>query len=224
MLKKVLFTFFIMGTVASQAQEESHFRAEIQAGGSFGGTEISFSGVSDDIDPDTGLIIGGGIWQDEVITPIISVGLTYHHTKGADYEESVGGTFGDATLAGNLNIEHEIDAVMANIMIRDNQGKLMNNSKFHPYIGGGLGIANVDADISATAAVTVGGSTFTGLGTAEDGDSNLAAQAFIGFDYDVTNNVYFGFNASYFYTDVDLFDAEVVFDNFRTMGTLGYNF
>lgn len=152
------------------------------------------------------------------------MGLTYHHTKGADYEESVGGSFGDGILAGNLSIKHEIDAVMANLMIRDNRGKLMNNGKFHPYIGGGLGVANVDAEISATAAVTSGGTTFVSSGTVDDGDSNLALQAFVGFDYDVANNIYLGFNASYFYTDVDLFDAEVEFNNFRTMGTIGYNF
>jgi hypothetical protein len=200
------------------------YRIEGQFGMSTGDPDIEFAGVSDELDTDTGLNYGVALWGENNIYPNLSVGLQYNRTSDADYSETIGASLLGATLTGTADIEHDIDMFMVNAVFRDNSGTMFGNSKFHPYIGGGIGYANVDADLTLAATVVVGTTTLSATGSINDDDSNFAGQIMGGFDYDITDKVYLGFNASYFRTDADLFGTEVEFENFRAMGVIGYNF
>jgi len=193
-------------------------RAEIQAGFILDGDpEITFAGVSDDLDVDTGINLGAAYWMDGVGSPNLSLGLSWNHTMDADYEESAAATFLGVTLAASLLIEHDIDAFMVNAVYRNNSSK----TKVHPYIGGGIGIASTDADINL--AVTVNGQVLAAAAASDD-DTSLAGQFMGGIDYEISENAYIGINATYFMTEAELFGADVDFDSFRVMAILGITF
>jgi opacity protein-like surface antigen len=200
------------------------YRLEGQFGMSTGDLEIEFAGVSDDLDADNGLNYGVQFWGENDIYPYLSIGLQYNRTSGADYSEAFGATLLGATLTATARIEHDIDIFMVNAVLRDNPGTMFGNSKFHPYIGGGIGHARVDADLTIAANLTINGTLLSAAGTFNDDDGGFAGQIMGGFDYDITDKVYVGVNASYFMMDADLYGAEVEFNNFRAMGVVGYNF
>ena len=195
-------------------------RAEFQAGFVTGDPEITFNGVSEDLDVDNGINLGGNLWFDGVVSDNLSFGLSVNRTTQADFSESASVTFLGVTLGGTLDIEHDIDAVMFNVMFRDNSA----GKKMRPYVGGGIGFANVDAEATLTATITVNGQAFTGVGTTSDDDTNFAAQFMGGVDFEITENVYVGANLGYFMTEADLFGAEVDFDSFRGNLVLGVKF
>lgn len=195
-------------------------RAEFQVGMVSGDPELSFAGVTDDLDVDTGMNLGGSLWWDGIATPNLSLGVSVNRTMEADFSQTAALTFLGVTLTGTLDIEHDIDTLMVNAVFRDNS----NEKKIHPYIGGGIGIAKTDADVTLSATVTVNGQAFTGVGTTSDDDTSFAAQFMGGVDFEITENVYVGANMGYFMTEADLFGAEVEFDNFRANLILGVTF
>ena len=195
-------------------------RGEFQAGFASGDPEITFAGVSEDLDVDTGINLGANLWFDDLVSPNLSFGLSVNRATQADFSESAAVTFLGVTLAGTLDIEHDIDTVMFNVLLRDNSA----GKKIRPYIGGGVGFANVDAEATLTATITVNGQAFTGVGTTSDDDTNFAAQFMAGADFEITENVYVGANLGYFMTEADLFGAEIDFDTFRGNLVLGVKF
>jgi opacity protein-like surface antigen len=215
-MKKVILTLVLAFSFSQFVLADT--RGEFQAGFILDGDpEISFAGVSDDLDVDTGINLGAAFWVDGVGSPNLSLGVSWNHTMDADYSESATGILFGAAVGLNLAIEHDIDAFMVNAVFRDNS----SNSKMHPYLGGGVGFAKVDADVSA--ALTVNGQVFS-AGAISDDDTPFAAQITGGFDYDISENAYLGVNATYFMTEATLFGADVEFDSFRVMATLGITF
>ena len=215
-MKKIILTLVLTFSFCQFVLADS--RAEIQAGFILDGDpEITFAGVSDDLDVDTGTNLGAAYWMDGVGSPNLSLGLSWNHTMNADYDESAAATFLGVTLGANLAIEHDIDAFMVNAVYRNNA----SDTKLHPYIGGGVGIASTDADINL--AVTVNGQVLASAAASDD-DTSFAGQITGGFDYDISENAYLGINATYFMTEAELFGADVEFDSFRVMATLGITF
>ena len=199
-------------------ESTGNYRLEISGGIQGGNPDIEFAGASDKLDTSTGFAVSGGLWVDKVGFDYLSLGLQFTHLGGADYNESAAATLFGVTLAANVEITHNINALMANAALRKNDGTL------HPYVGGGVGVAFTDADITAAGTITVGGSTFAFAGTADDSDTSFAAQVFGGVDIDVTDNIYVGVNGRYFMTNADLFGADVKFRNYVAMGVVGFRF
>ena len=52
----------------------------------------------------------------------------------------------------------------------------------------------------------------------------VTAQAFMGFDYDVTENLYIGTHAKFSYVNGDIIDEDIEVGQFVFMGALGYKF
>ncbi len=193
-------------------------RLEVGGGVQAGDPEIEFGGVSGDLDTGTGYVAGAAVWVDGLGLEFLSLGVQYLRLAGNDFSETGSGTFLGVTVAGTLDIEPTIDAVMFNAALRKNDGT------FHPYVGGGVGVAFSSADISASAVVVVGGSTFVVAGSADDNDTGIAGQVFGGVDVDVTDNIYLGVNGRYLVTSANLFGADVNFGNFAGMGVVGVRF
>ncbi len=201
------------------------YRAEVQFGVNTGDTEVG--GVTDlffevegtDFDSDTGNTFGAQFWVDNY-PGNFSIGLQYMRLTDADY----GGNRTEFCIfcVPDTTEEHyspEIDAVMVNFLLRDHAGTLINE-RLHPYIGAGLGASWVDVDAVIITTTGTGTTTITG----SDDATGLAGQLMVGIDYDITEKIYLGLNASYFATYVDLFNDEHDFEKFIGMATLGYKF
>ncbi|MCH7544427.1 MAG: outer membrane beta-barrel protein [Proteobacteria bacterium] len=194
------------------------FRLEVGLGIHGGDPDIEFAGVSGSLDTDTGIAISAAGWVDHVGWKHFSLGLEYLRLQDSDFHESASVVFLGGTLTGTLDFEPTIDAVMVNAAIRKNTGMA------HPYIGGGIGLAHADADLTASATVTVGGQTFSVSGSANDTDTAFAGQLFGGMDVDIGGSWYFGVNARYFLMNADLFGADVEFRNWVVLGFVGLKF
>lgn len=220
-MKKVLVAAVAAASVmilGSSAQAED-VRFEIGGGGVFNTTDISFAGASDELDTDTGLALAGALWFDRVGSDVLSLGLQFERHSDADYNETVGGTILGVALTANANVQHDINMFLAMAALRDNTGSMMGDS-IHPYLGAGVGVARTNADIDAT--ITVNGQTIT-AGTS-DSDTSVAGQVFTGIDFDLTDSVYFGLNASYSVTNANLFGADVDFADTTVMAKIGFKF
>ena len=220
-MRKLKLTLIGLASIISVNANAVDTRAEAQLGITKGDPEISFAGASDDLDTGTGLSIGAGVWFDGVVAPNISLGLQYNRLTNADYSDAIGATLLGNVLAVNVNIDHDVDLFMLNAVFRDNSSSGLGGGKFHPYIGGGIGLAKVDADINV--ALTINGVALA-TAAASDDDTSLAGQIMAGFDYDVSDSVYVGANASYMISDTKLFGADVDIGMFRAMGVLGFRF
>jgi opacity protein-like surface antigen len=189
------------------------------AGATGGDPDIEYSGVSDSLDVGTGIAATAGLWWDRVGgLPWLSVGAQYLRLQDFDYSESASGTLLGANLTVGVDIEPTIDAFFANAAARLNEGSV------HPYAGAGIGFARADADITASATITVSGQTFHASGTASDDDLGLAYQAYAGIDFDITESISLGANLSYVRVDADLFGADVEFKNITGLLVLGIKF
>jgi len=199
-------------TTASSAE----WRAELGLGAHGGDPEVSFAGETDDLDTNTGIAITAQLWADGVAetAPWLTLGLQYLRLDDADFSEAASGTVLGATVTAQLDLNPTLDGFLLNAAYRKPDGK------FHPMIGGGIGIAK--ASVDAVGSVTVNGQTFAG--TTDDDDTSLAWQMFAGFDYDVTDKAYIGVSMNYFGTDATLFSADVEFRNLVGMARAGYRF
>ena len=209
-LVTTVFAGLLLITLSASAFAANHFRLQFGAGVQGGDPELSFAGVSGDLDTDTGIAISAGVWVDKVKWKYLSLGLEYLRLQDSDFNESASATFLGVTLSGTLDIEPTIDAFMVNAAIRKNDGSI------HPYIGGGIGLAFADV----TGTVIIDGETLT----EDDDDTAFAGQLFIGFDYDVVGSLYLGVNGRYFLMDADLFGADVEFRIWSVMGIVGFRF
>ena len=212
----VLFSFLTIQATAQSAE----WRAELGLGAHGGDPEISFAGESEDLDTDTGFAVTGQLWADGVTekAPWLTMGLQYLRLDDADFSEAASGTVLGATITGQLDLDPTLDGFLVNVAYRKPDGK------FHPMIGGGIGVAKASVDASVVATITVNGQTFIAAGDADDDDTNFAWQMFAGFDYDVTDKAYVGATVSYFGTDAALFGADVEFRNLVGIARVGYKF
>jgi len=163
-------------------------RIEGGVGYNNGGTDTTISGPAGSAS--TNLFGGGGIaaeaaiWSDGALLRNVSLGAQYLHfsdSMTATASSSVGPIFGLTSATGNLSLN--TDAMMLDAAWRpDIEG-------FHPFLGTGIGMAFT----------TLSGSA---LGfSARDSQAALAGQAFLGFDYDITSNIYAGVTGRFFISE-----------------------
>lgn len=229
-----LVAFALLGGQA-EAQDEVRYRAEVGAGAFFGDPEVSAPGQTGDLDinADTGIAISAALWSD---SPggirDLSVGSQYLRLQDGDFGGTVDVTIPSFTIIAPLKVEPTINAVMFNALYRYNKNE---GNRFHPYIGGGIGAAFVDVDVSATGPVTVNGTPGLVTGSRSESTVGFAWQAIAGVDVDVTDHVYLGVNYRYFGTDVTFtdvlgfagvpgVDVDVDFRQHVIMGIIGYRF
>jgi len=144
----------------------------------------------------SGLAANAGIWYDGAFGQPgtfpgdISIGAQYLHlTNDGSITASAGGL---ASAKADLSLN--TDAVMANIAWRVNDGSL------HPFIGAGIGVAFNEMSVGGS--IAAGGLGLAGSATLpSDSETAFAAQAFFGFDYDFTPNIYGGVTGRYVYSD-----------------------
>ena len=203
---------------ANAQQPQNNIRVELGGGVQSGDPEITFAGVSEDLDTGIGYAAGAGLWVDMVGFDYLSLGAQYTRLGGGDYKESGSATVLNTSFTGTIEISHTVDAFMANAALRKNDGT------FHPYIGGGAGVAFTSSEVSLSGTLVVNGVTYAGAGSDDDSDVAFAWQAFGGLDIDVTDNVYVGLNARYVGTDANLFGADVSLRKFVGMGVVGFRF
>jgi hypothetical protein len=138
----------------------------------------------------TSLIGGDGIaaeaalWADDMVLPSISLGAQYLYldNSGSVTASSLGGPIvGLTSVTSTLSLT--TNAVMFNAAWRP------TIERIHPFLGAGVGVAFT----------TLSGSA---LGfSASSSQTDAAAQVFLGFDYDLTPNIYTGVTGRFFISD-----------------------
>jgi hypothetical protein len=148
-----------------------------------------------------GLAANAGLWVDAPFsawtqhwfTDCLSLGVQYLYLGNS---LSLRGTVTSALNgSASFNTDLQMNAVMFNAALRYNEGFL------HPYVGGGFGgvygIIGINYSAAATGIGAISGARSADFGT-------TAGQAFAGFDYDITSNIYAGVSGIFFFSDTSL--------------------
>jgi len=204
------------GPAAAEDSLLANVRLELGAGAQWGDPELTFGGASADLDTGVGYAATAGGWIDRVLTDYVSVGVQYLRLDNADFSQSGTAGLPGLTATGQFDVEPTIDSVMFNLVSRLPRGT------FHPYVGGGIGVAVVSTDFNFSGTTTIGNSTFVGTTSADDRDTAFAWQILGGMDVDITDKFYVGINGRYFATNVTLFGIDVEFRNVAAMAVAGY--
>jgi len=102
-----------------------------------------------------------------------------------DYDKISGsGTVGAVTFSGTATLNGHTDVVMgvANAIVTP-----LGRSRFSPYVGAGLGFANLDSHLNSVSAAGV-----TQTVNASESETDFAFDVLAGFDYAVTDNLLLG--------------------------------
>lgn len=182
-------------------------------------TKASSPGIgslSTDLLGGDGLAAAGAAWLDIRLMPvsIISLGAQYLHldSGGSISANSTVPIFGLTSATGNLELGTE--AVMFNAAWRAPLGGI------YPFIGAGIGVAFQELSGSALGV------------SAKDSRTDLAAQVFVGLDFDIGANIYAGVTGRFFISDstydVNILGTPVEIDvtnrPISLMGHLGVRF
>ena len=193
--------------IAAEPAAESSWYLSLQGGWKFnedldddldathGGSEPGNSAELS-IETDDGWRVGGALGYrfNDWLAVEAEVGYMEQDFNSADFEEGEGEFDGLAGEEFDLGGDISILTGMINGVVGVPIGNMIR-----PYVGGGLGVAYIDADASIDA-----------LGfSLDDSDTVFAAQAFAGIDVPVTENVAIGGRVRYLHVDdFDLVDDE----------------
>ncbi len=218
--------FLTIASFVAKDASAKDMRFDIGVGVHGGDPKVTFNGVSDNLNTDTGFAVSAGIWKDKLFAEKLgqdwlSIGAEYLRLQDSNFSETTNATVLGGTLTGKLDLKPVTDSFFINLAARSNSNKF---GKFHPYLGGGVGLANTKVNATFGATLTVGGSTYALAGTSDSSDTSLAGQFFVGADYDLTDKVYVGAKVRYFMTDATLFGANTEFRNLIGMAVLGVKF
>jgi len=154
-----------------------------------GGTDTTISSpgigsVSTNLFGGGGLAAEAAIWSDDMLMPTLSLGAQYLYfddSGSITASSSAGPVLGLTSATANLGLT--TNALMFDAAWRP------NINGFHPFLGTGIGVAFT----------TLSGSA---LGfSASNSQAAVAGQAFLGFDYDLTSNVYAGVTGRFFISE-----------------------
>jgi hypothetical protein len=165
-----------------------NLRVEGGVGYANGGTDMNIStpgvgSVSTDMLGSGGVAAEAGLWWDNALNlPAVSLGAQYlYFGNSGSVSASSAGPFLGVTATANLDLI--TNALMFNAAWRPDV------NGFHPFLGGGVGVA-----FSTLSGSALGYST----GNSQDA---VAGQVFLGFDYDLTSNVYAGVTGRFFVSE-----------------------
>jgi len=177
-------------------------RLEGGVGYNNGGTDTTVSSpgvgsVSTNLLGGGGITADAGIWFDSPLgLPDISLGAQYLYFSDSGSitaSSSAGPILGLTSATANLNLI--TNAMMFNAEWRP------SISGFHPFLGTGVGVAFG----------TLSGSA---LGfSASNSQTSVAGQVFLGFDYDLTSNIYAGVTGRFFISEATYHAANIGIPN-----------
>lgn len=200
------------GKVSADSKNNSGWYGNI-SGGAFTPTDTDFSAaVSDsafgvtvnaavtaDISSETGHAVFGTIGKklNNFFSVEGSLGYVKAELDDASFDAAVTFTSGATNLAitagGVAELDGDINAVNGKVNLIFHP---LDNKKFTPYVGGGVGFAAWEANLDS---VTFNATTLTVNGS-EDG-TDLTAEAIVGLDAAVSDSVTFGGRYTYLWTD-----------------------
>jgi opacity protein-like surface antigen len=156
---------------------------------------------------------------------MLAVEFEYNHIEN-DFDSGKGYVHSGVTRSYDSKVK--ADAFMFNLIGRYPQGTI------HPYVGGGIGYANVAIDdIKVTSA---GRNT---LNYSSGSQGVFAYQFLLGADFDITKNWFVGLGYKYFHTNKVSYDnsitsptvpgsspgtVDAVYNSHNIVATLGYKF
>lgn len=158
----------------------------------------------------SGLVASAGVWADDLIGTNVSVGLQYLRFENSAEIRSTINRKGRVPGSVNADFDIVLNAGLLNLAWR------LNQEQIHPYVGAGIGVSLVSADVSLE------DSPFF-LSESSD-DTVPVGQVFAGFDYDISDRVYVGLNARYLIFAGDLFGVDVDIRELAGMGVVGFRF
>lgn len=183
-MKKILFLCAFLVPSTAQAGE---FYAGVHGGIVLpNDTHISASGVatgSGDISYKTGYQFGG--FMGYKFTPMLAGEMQIDYSQ-ADYDKLSGTLNG---TSGNADINGSISAFtgLANVIVSP-----VKMGGFAPYLGAGAGMAFAHSEISSIAGVAVG---------SDNDETDLALDALLGFNYDLSKDLSIGARYQYLWVD-----------------------
>lgn len=179
-----------IGRYESRESRPGLFRIEGGLGYSNGGTDTTLSSpgigsVSTDLLGGGGLTAEASLWIDHLLAlRDISLGAQYLYFDGSGSvtaTSSAGSVLGLTSATGTLGLT--TNAMMFNAAWRPDFGRV------HPLLGAGVGVAFAELSGSAL-----------GL-SISNSQTSLAGQVFLGFDYDLTEDIYAGVSGRFFISD-----------------------
>ena len=144
-------------------------------------------GLSDKYDFDNGWILGGAFGIRMKNSVRFELEVSHSEAPADAYSFTASAPFGALTVNGPLRGNVEQSSLMANVAKEFGKGRL------HPYIGGGIGLAYVDADLVGAVGLSglkIGGilGGLPAIGVPAWGDEVVFAyQGMAGLGFDVTD-------------------------------------
>jgi len=208
-----LATWLVMPAIVSaDSKNNSGWYGNI-SGGAFMPTDTDFSAavndsafgvtvnaaITADISSETGHAVFGTIGKklNNFFSVEGSLGYVKAELDDASFEAAVTLTSGGSNLAitagGVAELDGDINAVNGKVNLIFHP---LDNKKFTPYVGGGVGFAAWEANLDS---VTFNATTLTVNGS-EDG-TDMTAEAIVGLDAAVSDSVTLGGRYTYLWTD-----------------------
>lgn len=165
----------------------------------------------------SGPLVSAGLWLDGLFFRDLTLGIEYLHSNtSSDLSFGLAALGEVADLGSKFSLK--TDTVFANVAWRLNTGFL------HPYVGLGLGASWLDGEAKSDLAVPrVSATPFRLVDVSKDVLAP-SGQAFIGFDYDLTNLFYVGAAARFYLIDGRLFGEEQVIRELSAQLKIGVRF
>jgi opacity protein-like surface antigen len=158
-----------------------------------------------------GFVGGASLYLDKLVGQNWTVGVEYQFSRAEGASQISAGT-------GRLRTKTEVDlhTFFLNGAYRVNDP----NFRWHPFIGIGVGAGLAYLDITLEASNA--GSFASASGTLDSVHGGL--QGFLGFDYDLTENLYLGTIAKLYYVNGEVVGEKIVVGQFIIMGSIGWRF
>lgn len=171
----------------------------------------------DNIGTGGGVYANAAYWYDKAFgVSWLSLGLQYNYISG-----EVSYSFDNVGNNKNYNgkLERESNNIMFNVAARKNDGDI------HPYIGAGIGYNNLKVKgFSQIDETILGVTTLKERIEISDSDGIVSGQIFVGVDYDVTDNIYLGFDTKFMISSGKLVGWDVTHQTLCVGVKIGYRF
>jgi hypothetical protein len=211
---------------AGQPVSAADFRIEGGLGIVYGDHDLSFSerlgpfqiaGESGSALGGAGFIGSAAAWVDGVLNENISIGIEYLRA-GTDGDLTLGASAAGQNFTLGADLSLDIDTLFLNFAWRRNAGMM------HPYAGLGLGASWPEGQIDVNAAASFAGTGPTTFIRVDEDEFAPSGQAFLGFDYDITDRFYIGGLARFFIIDGRIFERDQVIRELSAQAKFGIRF
>jgi len=152
--------------------------------------------INQDISLNTGWLVGAKVgWQTPFSKRWFAVEAEYNHMENSF---DTGKLYNTVGVNLNYDSKVKVDTGLLNLIGRYPEGKI------HPYVGAGVGYANVQLDDIRSSIVGI-----NLLNTAGGSKGVFAYQFMVGCDFEITKNIFVGLGYKYFVTEKANFDTRI---------------